>query len=79
MNRRNLILKKTGTKDVHLKHMHISKELCTSQYYEESSHTVSGKLAWLGIFLKCLYTNAYSMRKKQEELVCSCTAAISLV
>lgn len=45
VNRRNLRLKKTEMKDVHLKHTHISKELCTSQHCEESSHTVSGKSA----------------------------------
>lgn len=45
MSSRNLILKRTGVKDVHLKHKHVSKEQCTSQYCEENSGTVSGKLA----------------------------------
>lgn len=79
MNRGNLILKKPRMKDVHHKHMHVSKDLCASQHCEESSHTVSGKSTCLGVFLRCLYTNACGTLNKQEELVCSCTAVVSLV
>lgn len=76
VNVRYLILKKMGMKDLHLKHMH-NTELCTSQHYEESSCNVSWKSAWLGVFLKCLHTNACDTRNKQEELVYICTATIS--
>lgn len=79
MNRDNPVLKKQRMEDVHLKYMHVSKDLCASQHCEESSHTVSGKSIRLDVFLKYLYTNACSTLNEEEELVCSCTAVSPLV
>lgn len=38
------------------------------QHCSEYSHAVSGKLAYLGASLNCLYSGACCMENKQEDL-----------
>ena len=59
VNRRDLVINKTGLKGVHCKGIHIKKEGPTRQSYGESSCTFSGKPAHGGPSLKRLYTNAH--------------------
>lgn len=67
VNRRELVINKTGLKGVHPKGIHIKKEGPTRLTYGKSSLTLSGKRAHRGPSLKCLYTNAHCIGHKQEE------------
>lgn len=45
VNRRDLVINKTGLKGTYFKYMHINKEVLTGQHYVEHSHMFSGKSA----------------------------------
>lgn len=68
LDTRVLVINSTGTKEAHLKCLHINKDVPTGQHCVETSLTFPGKSAWLGASLKCLYTNARSKTNKQGEL-----------
>lgn len=46
-NRRDLIVNPTGLRGAHLMHMHVNKWVPAGQHDKRSSHTFSGKPAWL--------------------------------
>lgn len=50
------LIKKTGLKGSHLKHMHINKKVPSGEHHGESSHFSSGESAWLAAPLK--HTNS---------------------
>ena len=59
---------KTGLKQGHLQHLHMSKELPTKHRDGEIPQTPSGNSTCWRASLKCLHTNAHSTENKHEQL-----------
>lgn len=66
VKRRELVINKTGLKNVCNKIIHVKKEGPTRQSYGESPHTLSGTTAHGGPSLKHLYANTCCIGHEQE-------------
>ena len=67
MTGRDHKINKTGLKQGHLQHLHVSKEVPTRHHYGEIPKTLSRESTCRGASLKCPYANARSMGNKREE------------